>query len=288
MTRWLTAFLFLSMHGPSLAQDKSTPAESSGANQPTIDELLLFFPAKFPAGDWSPEGLHYEDVYFRAEDGTKLHGWYCPCDSPRATLLIAHGNAGHVAARAKWLSYLQSTARVAVFMFDYRGYGRSKGTPTVEGALADAKAARGKLCELAGIENSEMILMGESLGGAIAVQLAADSPPRGLVLQSTFSSLRDIADVHYPALSWLVPRAKLNSKSSITAFEGPLLQSHGTADQIIPLTIGRDLFRAANDPKWFVAVEHRGHNDWLTTEYLRRLNEFIDDVGQRSEKPPNN
>lgn len=287
MSRWPIIFLLLCTHGQCFAQDVSTSEESPRAISPTVDDLLLFYPAKFPTGDWSPDNLRYQDVYFHAEDGTELHGWYCPGDSPRATLLIAHGNAGHVAARAAWLAYLQSTARVNAFMFDYRGYGRSKGTPTVDGALSDAKAARAKLRELAGIENSEMILMGESLGGAIVVQLAADSPPRGLVLQSTFSSLRDVADVHYPALSWLVPRGKLNSKASITAYEGPLLQSHGTADRVVPMTTGLDLFRAANEPKCFVSIDDRGHNGWLTMEYLRKLDEFIDGVERRSIMPPN-
>lgn len=227
----------------------------------------------------TPANLKYEDVFFNAADDTKLHGWYCPCNTPRATLLVAHGNAGHVASRAKWLSYLQSKARVSVFMFDYRGYGRSEGTPTVNGALLDAKAAREKLCQLAGIKDSEMILMGESLGGAVVIELAAESPPRGLVLQSTFSSLREVAGVHYPKLSWLVPRSKLNSKSRIEAYKGPLLQSHGTADSTIPFSVGQSLFQAANEPKTLVALNRAGHNNWLTSEYISELDKFIDSVG---------
>jgi hypothetical protein len=145
----------------------------------------------------------------------------------------------------------------------------------VEGALLDAKAARAKLRELARIEDSAMLLMGESLGGAIVVRLAADSAPRGLILQSTFSSLKDVADVHYPKLSWLVPPAKLDSLAEIARYHGPLLQSHGTADRTIPFSSCEKLFRAANEPKTFVTITGADHNNWLTEDYLRQLDEFI-------------
>ena len=256
-------------------QESAQPNPATETKGPSIDELLLFFPSKFPEGDWSPKDLRFQDVFFAAADGTRLHGWYCPADSPRAVVLAAHGNAGHVVSRAPWLRYLQTRAKVSVFMFDYRGYGRSEGTPTVEGAIQDAAAARARLCELAAVKEPEMLLMGESLGGAIALQLAVKSPPRGLILQSTFSSLRDVADVHYPRLSWLVPRTKLDSVGQIAGFRGPLLQSHGTADRTIPFSSGAKLFRVANEPKQFVAIEKADHNNWLTDVYLKRLDEFI-------------
>ena len=256
-------------------QELVNPRTSSRAKRPSIDELLLFFPSKFPDGNWAPDKLRYQDVWFRAADNTRLHGWYCPCDQPRAIMLIAHGNAGHLAFRAPWLMYLQSRARVTTFMFDYRGYGRSEGVPTVQGILDDARAARAKLRELAAIKDAEMLLMGESLGGAVVVQLAAESLPRGLILQSTFSSLKDVADFHFPGLSWLVPRDKLNSATRIARYHGPLLQSHGTADGTIPLGSGQKLFRSANEPKEFMECPGAGHNNWLTEQYLTRLDQFI-------------
>lgn len=145
-------------HGQVSSESDSDPKIEK--KPPSIDELLLFFPSKFPNGDWNPKDLKFQDVFFAAEDKTKLHGWYCPTDNPRAVVLIAHGNAGHVASRAAWLRYLQTRAKLSVFMFDYRGYGRSEGTATVEGAIQDATAARAKLCELASVKDSEMILMG--------------------------------------------------------------------------------------------------------------------------------
>ena len=264
-------------------QESKNPDSATQAKPQTLAELLLFFPSKYPAGNWKPNDLRFEDVFFFAEDKTKLHGWYCPCASPRAVLLIAHGNAGHVASRAVWLRYLQTRAKVSVFMFDYRGYGRSEGTPTVEGAIQDAAAARVKLRELAAVKDSEMLLMGESLGGAIVIQLAADSPPRGLILQSSFSSLRDVADVHYPKLSWLVPRNKLDSVAQIVRYRGPVLQSHGNRDRTIPFSSGAKLFRAANEPKLFVSIENADHNNWLTDVYLKQLDEFIMRVAHAEE-----
>lgn len=252
---------------PALAADP--------ANTPTIDELLLFFPTRYPDGDWAPTGLRFQDVTFAAEDGTRLHGWYCPADGARAVVLLLHGNAGNVATRVSWLRYLQTELRVSTFIFDYRGYGRSAGTPTVEGALMDARVARTKLAELAAIEANAIVLMGESLGGALAVQLAAESSPRALILQSTFASLKDVADVHYPRLSWLVPPGKLNSAAVIADYHGPLLQSHGTADKVIPLASAERLHAAAHRPKAFLKLQGAGHNNWQTDHYRQRLDEFI-------------
>jgi fermentation-respiration switch protein FrsA (DUF1100 family) len=274
----VSAGLALPANVACCAGDSRKRLESDGAKAPSLDELLLFFPSKHPAGNWAPKDLRFEDVWFAAEDRTRLHAWYCPADNPRATILIAHGNAGNIASRAPLLRYLQSRTQVSTFMFDYRGYGRSEGVPTVEGALQDARAARTKLRELARIKDSEMLLMGESLGGAVVVQLAAESVPRGLILQSTFSSLKDVADVHYPKLSWLVPPTKLDSATQIARYRGPLLQSHGDADRTIPFASGEKLFRSANEPKAFLRIQGADHNNWLTQEYLRRLDEFIKGV----------
>ncbi len=276
----LLVLVFSILGSQCVADEATTESRESSKQSPSLDELLLFFPSKFPKGNWAPRNLRYQDINFDSKDGTHLHGWYCPSKSPRATILIAHGNAGNVTSRANWLSYLQSRAGVSAFVFDYRGYGRSEGVPTVEGVLQDGRAARAKLCELAEIKPSEMILMGESLGGAIVVQLAADSAPRGLVLQSTFSSLRGIAKVHYPNLAWLVPEAKLNSIATIKSYEGPLLQSHGTTDRTIPYANGKALFLAANKPKTLITIKNRDHDDWMTNEYLRKLDAFIDSIGK--------
>lgn len=257
--------------GPAAKADRRVDSPSPTS----IDELLLFFPTKYPAGDWAPRNLKFRDLTFEADDKTKLHAWYCPCDRPRATILIAHGNGGNLAGRAEWLTILQTRLRVSTFLFDYRGYGKSEGAPTVEGVFQDARAARTKLCEVTGLKPSDIILMGDSLGGAIVVQLAAEEAPRALILQSTFSSLKDVAAVHYPKLAWLVPPEKLESTTQIAKYRGPLLQSHGVLDRVIPFESAVKLFKAANQPKSFITIAEADHNDWLRPEYLQMLDQFI-------------
>ncbi len=271
--------LFVGAAGPSAGADRKQPPEAAQpTKQPTLDEQFLFAPSRFPQGDWKPAGLQFQDVSFAAADGTQLHGWYCPADQARATVLVMHGNAGNVATRGAWLIYLQTRMRVNVFLFDYRGYGRSQGNPTVAGVLQDARAARAKLVELSGVPTGQLVLMGESLGGAVAVQMASEAAPRALILQSTFSSFRDAAQQHAPLLAWAVPRDKLNSVAAIAGYRGPLLQSHGTADEVIPLALGEKLFQAANEPKQLVRLAGAGHNNWLTEEYGRQLDAFLDRV----------
>jgi fermentation-respiration switch protein FrsA (DUF1100 family) len=263
--------------GPSAEKTKDEPPSSPKRTAgPSLDERLLFYPSKYPEGDWKPKGLNFEDVWFDADDGARLHGWYCPCDRPRAVVLFAHGNAGNLSHRAPLMQYLQKDLRVSALIFDYRGYGRSEGVPTVKGVLKDGRAARTLLARRAGIKESQIVLMGRSLGGAIVVQLAAESPPRGLILESTFSSFKDVAAHHYPLLAWLVPANKLNSAVKIATYKGPLLQSHGDADRTIPYALGRKLFKAANEPKSFITIPGGDHNDRQSAEYYTQLNRFID------------
>ena len=147
---------------------------------------------------------------------------------------------------------------VTVLAFDYRGYGKSDGTPTVPGVLQDARSARKFLATKAAIPESEIVLMGESLGGAIAVDLAHGA--RGLVLESTFSSFKDVAEHHSPNFFWLIPERKLNSVKTIANYRGPLFQSHGDADRIIPIDLGRKLHAAAPGTKEFYRLHHADHN----------------------------
>jgi len=274
-----------SAEAPMPLSQKSVPSPqvpldpSQLANHPpALYDVLLFFPQKYPEGNWQPDSLKYEDVWFHASDGTKLHGWYCPCEGAKATILRLHGNGGNIAYGTDWATYLQRRFQVSVFHLDYRGYGRSEGIPTVEGALQDSRAARAKLAELAAIPESEIILMGESLGGAMAAQLAADIPPRALILQSTFPSLREIAGVHFPQLAWAVPADKLNSCEKLGTYEGPLFLSHGTADEVIPYALGEKLFEAAGGSKRWLSLPGVNHNDWLVHSYIKELESFLSDL----------
>ena len=247
-----------------------------------FEESFIFFPTRYNGGpQWRPPGLAFEDVFFTADDGTRLHAWYLPHDNPRAVILFAHGNAGNLADRAPVVEYLRHKLRSSVMIFDYRGYGRSEGTPDEQGVLADARAARRELARRAGVDESDVVLLGRSIGGAVMVDLAAEDGARGLVLQSTFSSMPELAAYHYP---WLpvrtFMRTRLESIDKISRYHGPLLQSHGDADNIIPDQFGRRLFEAANEPKQFFVLPGGNHNDPDPPEYLEALDRFIGELGK--------
>ncbi len=174
------------------------------------------------------------------------------------------------------MRYLQKELSATVLIFDYRGYGRSEGVPTVDGILQDARAARAWLAHRAAVKDSQIVLMGRSLGGAVVVQLAAESPAHGLVLESTFSSFKDVAAHHYPRLAWLVPANKLDSTAKISQYRGPLLQSHGDRDGTVPYTLGLKLFHAAHEPKSLVTIRGGDHNDPQSAEYYKQLDHFLD------------
>jgi fermentation-respiration switch protein FrsA (DUF1100 family) len=245
----------------------------------TLDELLLFYPSKYPDGNWKPERLTYEDTWFDSDDGTRLHGWYCPCKNARAVLLYAHGNGANLSYLAPLLIYFQNNLHVAALAFDYRGYGRSEGVPSVEGIFQDARAARSHLAQLAQVQPSQIVLMGRSLGGAVIAQLAGETKPRGLILESTFSSFRDVAVHHYPSLAWLVPEAKLHSVAALSRYDGPLLQSHGDADRTIPYDLGLKLFdNLKGRPRQFVRISGGDHNNPQSSEYFRSLDTFIGEL----------
>ncbi|HYW80277.1 MAG TPA: alpha/beta hydrolase, partial [Thermoguttaceae bacterium] len=138
-----------------------------------FEESLIFFPMRYPKGFWDTQGLPIEDAQFEASDGTRLHGWYMPHNDPRAVILFCHGNAGNVTHRIEALRMLNRRVGASVLIFDYRGYGKSEGKPGEEGILVDARAARKWLAEREGIAESQVVLIGRSLGGAVAVDLAA-------------------------------------------------------------------------------------------------------------------
>lgn len=271
---------------PSAEKPDATPEQRKPSNVRSLDELLLFQPTRHPHGDWDPDGLEFSDAWIESKDGTQIHGWYCPAENPKAVVLYCHGNGGNLAGRAQTLQFLQQEMDVSVLIFDYRGYGRSDGKATVAGAIADAKAARTELAKLAKVDEADLVLLGRSLGAALAIQLAADDPPRGLIVESSFSSLRDVARQHFPKLAWLVPKNKLDSAQAIAEVRCRLLQCHGDVDRVISFESGRRLFTAAAEPKQFVVLKGRGHNDRPTREYYQTMNEFLISLPERGTAKP--
>ena len=250
---------------------------------PTLDEMILFQPNK--KGEWSPEQLTYTDVDFESADGIKLHAWYCPAETPRAVVLYCHGNAGNIAWLAEFLEFLRATHQLSVFAFDYRGYGKSQGIPTVEGVLADGRAARAKCAEQAGVPSNEVVIWGRSMGGAVAVQLASEERPRALILECTFDSFKTVAKQHAPNWAFLVPDDRLASIQRMPLVTCPLFQAHGMADRVVPFESGKALFAAANEPKMFVKLPNADHNTPTPLGMYNQIDRFLDEKCPKGEEP---
>jgi hypothetical protein len=244
-----------------------------------FEQAQIFHPAQYPDGNWQPAGLHFEDAWFESEDGVTLHGWFVPHKNPRAVALFAHGNAGHVAHRAETLRTLHDRHGHSVLCFDYRGYGRSAGTPDERGILQDARAARRWLARRTGVKEHDIVLMGRSLGRRVVVDLAAQDGARGLILASTFTSLPDVGKHHMPFLpvGWLMSN-RFDSVTKIASYEGPLLKSQGDADEIIPFQLGLQLHTAAPGPKRMIVIPGGRHNDLQTEQWRNALDEFIESL----------
>ena len=185
-----------------------------------------------------------------------------PATAPerRGHVLFCHGNGGNLSHRG-WALANFHRLRMGVLLFDYRGYGRSSGRPGEDATYADARAARAALLAADGVDPARVLYLGESLGAAVALELALAHPPAGLILQSPFTSIRDIARVHYP----FVPRALVPeaypSLDRIPHLRAPLLVLHGARDPIVPLMHGEELFHAAPEPKRLEVFPAAAHND---------------------------
>lgn len=246
-------------------------------------DALLYFPSRRHDATPARLGLHGEDVEISTEDGERLHGWWIPAAAGvrRGHVVHFHGNAGNVSHRLPEAAAL-SGAGFDVLLFDYRGYGRSTGRAHEAGLYRDARAARAAAVRRTGVDPARLFLLGESLGGAVALALALEHPPRGLVLQSTFTSVRDMARVHYPLVPpFLVPDA-YPSRRRVAGLRAPLLIVHGEVDEIVPFAHGRALFAAAPEPKRFHPVAGAGHNDLLAAmgrSYAQIIARWADDLG---------
>lgn len=244
----------------------------------TFLETWLVYPAPpLSSGNWQPEGFDQQDVWFTSADGTKLHGWLFEHPSPEHIVLYCHGNGELVAHNVRLMSRLRDELGATVMVFDYRGYGNSRGKPNEAGVVADGIAAQQFLAAQTGVKLDEIVLVGRSLGGGVAAAAAAEQGAKALVLQSTFARMVDTAAVHYPWLPVrLVMRNRYDSITRLAGYDGPVLQSHGTSDEVVPYSEGRRLFDSVKSHRklWYEIAEGY-HCTPQPDDYYQELREFL-------------
>ncbi len=258
-----------------------------------FENRIIYYPSPFPEGMWDAKsrGLEVEDVYFKTDDGLRLHGWYVPAPTPNpkasATFLFFHGNAGNITHRLENVQLLRERGW-NVFIFDYRGYGKSEGKPTEKGIYLDSLAAYEFLRKDKKVPVERLFLFGRSLGGVCAVHVAASRPAAGIILESTFTSARDMAREMFPILP-VAPfiRTKFDSIQKISNIKIPKLFLHAPEDSIVPYSLGRKLFESAPEPKSFYDIIGADHNDALYAggeKYFQAIEDFVNGAGKRKQE----
>jgi len=221
--------------------------------------------------------LAYEDIHFRAADNTLLHGWYCAQGHDNKVILLFHGNTGNI---SDCLESLQMFANMgySCFVFDYRGYGHSEGQPNEQGSYQDADAAWEWLLREKHHAPDDVVIIGRSLGAAIAAHVASHHRAAAVVFESTFTSLPDIAaETHRLVPARLMTRFDYNTLARIPRIHSPILIVHGRDDRVIGFHHGERLYTAANEPKAFLEINGDHATGFIHSgeKYTRGLQEFL-------------
>jgi fermentation-respiration switch protein FrsA (DUF1100 family) len=248
---------------------------------------FLFHPLKFPGGDWNisrkMENVSTEVSFYNTKKQL-LNGRYfeyqkiVPDDTAQGSILYCHGNAENISNLNDFAFQISRDFRCNVLIFDYAGYGKSEGEPTARGILDDGLNARNWLAARDGIAQDKVIVYGQSLGGSVVIDIAAEGGARGLIVESSFTSLGDMGRVLFPILpaNYLL-RERLASVEKIGKVNCPVFISHGKPDKVIPFAQGKRLFENANEPKTFY-VPPSGcdyHSAPHCEEHRQKLKEFI-------------
>jgi hypothetical protein len=273
----LRKVLFMPIHWAYLAIFVLVLAACTYFFYPRVESFFIYFPqSRF---DFRPEEfrLAYKDAYFGTEDGEKLHGWLFQGAEGGPVILHLHGNAGNISHRLDLVQPFLSRG-LSVLLVDYRGFGRSSGSPSERGLYTDGLAAWAYLVEKENIAPERIVLHGHSIGAAVAIEVALQRPVRGVVIESPFTSTKDMARTMplFALFSPLFP-AHYNNLEKIHRVNAPKLIIHGDRDEIVPFAMGQKLFQTAAEPKLFYPVKGAGHNDVFVVggeRYFEMLAEF--------------
>lgn len=237
----------------------------------------VYFPSRAISATPAALALPFEDVRFVTSDGKRIAAWFVPANPARGTILICHGNGGNIGDRLHAIRLFHEFG-LNVFIFDYRGYGNSAGSPSEKGTYKDALGAWNFLTQEQRLSPDRIIVMGRSLGGAVAAWLADRQQPAGLILEASFTSISDIGADIYPYLPVrLLCRYRYPTLKHVRNVRCPVLVAHSGEDEMIPFAHGQKLFQAAPEPKVFAKLSG-GHNDgegFTEASYRQTLNEFL-------------
>jgi fermentation-respiration switch protein FrsA (DUF1100 family) len=248
---------------------------------PKIENFFIFFPDSDIYATPKDLGLNFKDIYFHTEDGIKIHGWFFPLDNEKPVILFCHGNAGNISHRLENIRLLLEKG-LQVFIFDYRGYGKSEGRPSEPGIYKDAIAAYDYLIREENILSSNIVLFGRSLGAAVAIDLSLKREIRAIIVESGFTSTRGMAKTMFlfSLFSPLLP-SSYNNAEKIASIKIPKLIIHGDSDEIVPFYMGKSLFNASPKPKYFFRIKGAGHNDTYMIggeRYFKTIATFVKDL----------
>jgi hypothetical protein len=249
-----------------------------------FEKKIIFFP-DYPGrldGDWHPNALPVEDVWISTGDGVKLHAWWIPNPSAKFTFLAFHGNASNIAGRAEVYRFL-SQLPANVLAIEYRGYGRSEGTPSETGLYLDAQAGYDYALNTLNIPPERIISFGQSLGTAVAVDLAARRHVAGVVLEAPFPSTWAVARRVYPYLPGvgLVAKSKFNTAEKIERIHAPVLIVHCVQDPVIAYSLGEQVYQRALSPKFFLRIDGVCHEEAsliAPARYRQQLLDFLSGI----------
>jgi uncharacterized protein len=249
-----------------------------------FESRFLFYP-NYPGrleGDWKPASLPVQDVWLLTSDGVKLHGWWIAAENARFTFIAFHGNASNIANRAEVYEFLHQTP-ANVFAVEYRGYGRSEGSPGEAGLYRDADAAYKFAVQSKGIPPERIISFGQSLGTGVAAYLGANSKVGGVILEAPFPSVSSVARRVFwflPGISLLVA-GQFPTANRLQRIQAPILIVHCTRDPVIPPDLEEEVYRAARSPKYILRVQGQCHEEaslYAPAQYRAALDSFLSTI----------
>jgi uncharacterized protein len=243
-----------------------------------IEVRTLFYPTKQLASFPDRAGLGFKDIFFKAADNVELNGWFIPWKDAKYTILFSHGNAGNISHRIEKLKFFNKLG-YNVFIFDYEGYGKSQGKPSEKNLYRDVTAAYGYLLS-SGITQEQIIGYGESIGGAVIVDLASRKSIKAIILDSTLTSVKDMIKDVYPFLPYWVFSSRFDSEAKISNIKIPKLIIHSQDDEIIPFKLGKKLYEASVEPKEFLKIQGGHNSNFFESEKIlkEKISDFIGDL----------